>query len=389
MKFDKMTKLVTYLDHHASAPLLPAAREAMIDMLDIVGNPSSVHTNGRKLRAAIETARDSLALAAGTIRSRVVFTGSATEALTQAIVGGVSSGNVSRIVYGAGEHMAVIRAVEATSRNATTIPMRANGLYDIDWLAAEIGKANEAEERLMVVVQQVNNETAVIQPLADIEDLLRETDHVLILDAAQGFGKTQFFFDPSRVDAMAISGHKIGGPVGVGALIVKPAMDSAKLIPGGGQEQGRRGGTESAALIAGFGVAAQEAKTRFDLVREAKLIELAQDGLLKISPDATIFGVDVERTGTAMCFAIPGLKNNISLINYDLDNVALSAGSACSSGKVSRSHVLSAMGVEDALADCALRLSVGWNSTGDDIERFLAVTKKIVARLQSARGAAA
>jgi len=389
MKFDKMTNFVTYLDHHASAPLLPAAREAMNEMFDIVGNPSSVHANGRKLRAAIETARDSLALAAGTIRSRVVFTGSATEALTQAIVGGVKSTNVSRILYGAGEHMAVVRAVEAAGVPSDAIPMLATGLYDVEWLAAEIAKTNDAEERVMVVVQQVNNETAVVQPLADIEDLLRETDHVLILDAAQGFGKMQFFFDPSRVDAMAISGHKIGGPVGVGALIVKPAMDSAKLIPGGGQEQGRRGGTESAALIAGFGVAAKNAHGHFDAVREAKLIELAQDGLLKIAPDATIFGAEVERTDTAMCFAVPGLKNNISLINYDLENVALSAGSACSSGKVSRSHVLSAMSVEDALADCALRLSVGWNSTGDDIERFLAVTKKIVARHQSNRGAAA
>ncbi|MCZ4272978.1 aminotransferase class V-fold PLP-dependent enzyme [Maritalea porphyrae] len=389
MNFDKMTKLVTYLDHHASAPLLPAARDAMIDMLEIVGNPSSVHANGRKLRAAIETARDKLALAAGTIRSRVVFTGSATEALTQAIVGGAQSGDVSRIVYGAGEHMAVVRAVEATGKAAKTIPMLTNGLYDLEWLAAEISAANDADERLMIVVQQVNNETAVIQPIADIEHLLAETGHLLILDAAQGFGKTQFFFDPSRVDAMAISGHKIGGSVGVGALIVKPAMDSAKLIPGGGQEQGRRGGTESAALIAGFGVAAEDAKTRFDAVRAAKLIELAQEGLLKITPNATIFGIDVERTGTAMCFAVPELKNNISLINYDLENVALSAGSACSSGKVSRSHVLSAMGVDDALADCALRLSVGWNSTGDDIERFLTVTKKIVARHQSTRGAAA
>ena len=384
-----MTNIVAYLDHHASAPLLPAARDAMVELLDVVGNPSSVHANGRKLRAAIETARDQVALAAGTIRSRVVFTGSATEALTQAIVGGAKSAKVARIIYGAGEHMAVIRAVQSCDQEAVALPMLANGHYDIEWLSAEISKANETGDRLMIVVQQVNNETAVIQPIADIEDLLRDTDHLLILDAAQGFGKTQFFFDPSRVDAMAVSAHKIGGPVGVGALIVKPAMDSAKLIPGGGQEQGRRGGTESASLIAGFGVAAESAKARFDAAREAKLIDFAQEELLKIAHDATIFGDEVARTGTAMCFAVPGLKNNISMINYDLENVALSAGSACSSGKVSRSHVLSAMGVDDALADCALRLSVGWNSTRDDIERFLAVTKKIVDRHQSNRGAAA
>ncbi|MGJ8529274.1 cysteine desulfurase family protein [Maritalea sp.] len=382
-----MTNKITYLDHHASAPLLPEAREAMLEMLDIVGNPSSVHANGRKLRAAIEEARDKVALAAGTARGRVIFTGSATEALTQAIIGGAKSGEVSRILYGAGEHIAVIRAVEASSVDAQPISMLANGQYDMEQLAQSI--ADAGEQRLMVIVQQVNNETGVIQPIADIEDLLRETNHLLVLDAAQGFGKVPFFFDPSRVDAMAISAHKIGGPVGVGALIVKPAMDGAKLIPGGGQEQGRRGGTESASLIAGFGAACVGLHERFDALRKHELVNLAQVELLKIVPETTIFGSSVERTGTALCFAIPELKNNISMINYDLENVSLSAGSACSSGKVSRSHVLSAMGVGDDLADCALRLSVGWNSTGDDIERFLAVTKKIVARHQSKRGAAA
>jgi len=389
MNFDKMTNKVTYLDHHASSPLLPAAREAVLEMLEIVGNPSSVHTNGRKLRAAIETARDQVALLAGTARGRVIFTGSATEALTQAIVGGARSNNVDRILFGSGEHMAIIRAVELCDCETRSIPMLANGLYDLDVLVALIEAATNAEEKLMLVVQQVNNETGVVQPIANIEEMFRGTEHVLVLDAAQGFGKVQFFFDPSRVDMMAVSGHKIGGPVGVGALICKPSMDSAKLIPGGGQEQGRRGGTESAALIAGFGAAADGATDRFNAVREANLVGFAQNELLKLVPGATIFGADVERTGTALCFAVPELKNNISMINYDLENVALSAGSACSSGKVSRSHVLSAMGVDGELADCALRLSVGWNSTRDDIERFLTVTKKIVDRHQSNRGAAA
>jgi cysteine desulfurase len=381
-----MAHKVTYLDHHASAPLLPQAREAMIEMMDLVGNPSSVHGNGRKLRATIESARDKIALAAGTARGRVVFTGSATEALTQAIIGGANSQNVTHILYGAGEHMAIIRAVESLDVPHQAIPLCEDGTYDLSaleqTLAAIDGKA-------MIVVQHVNNETGVIQPIEAIENLLRETEHLLVLDAVQGFGKVTFFFDPSRVDMMAISAHKIGGPIGVGALFLRPSLDSARLIPGGGQEQGRRGGTESAALIAGFGEAAASAKDNFAALEELKLADQILVGLKEISKEIVVFGADAPSTGTAICFAIPGLKNNISMINYDLENVALSAGSACSSGKVSRSHVLSAMGIDPSLADCALRVSVGWNSTRDDIERFLAVTAKIVARHQSKRGDAA
>lgn len=381
-----MAHKVTYLDHHASAPLLPQAREAMIEMMDLVGNPSSVHGNGRKLRAAIESARDKVALAAGTARGRVVFTGSATEALTQAIVGGVNSQNVTHILYGAGEHMAIIRAVESLDVPRQAIPLLADGTYDLaaleQMVAAIDGKA-------MIVVQQVNNETGIIQPIEAIENMLRETAHLLVLDAVQGFGKVQFFFDPSRVDMMAISAHKIGGPIGVGALILRPSLDAARLIPGGGQEQGRRGGTESAALIAGFGIAAANAQDNFSALCALGLAEQIASGLKDISKEIVVFGADAPTTGTAICFAIPGLKNNISMINYDLENIALSAGSACSSGKVSRSHVLSAMGIDQSIADCALRVSVGWNSTRDDIERFLAVTAKIVARHQSKRGDAA
>ena len=384
-----MANKVTYLDHHASAPLLPVARDAMMEMLDIVGNPSSVHGNGRKLRAAIETARDKIALAVGTARGRVVFAGSATEALTQAIVGGVAAQSVDHVLYGAGEHMAVIRAVEATGIATSPIPMNVNGTYDLDALAKLIADQSADDQRLMIVVQQVNNETGVVQLISNIERLIFETKHVLVLDAVQGFGKVPFFFDPSRVDMMAISAHKIGGPVGVGALILKPSMDSAKLIPGGGQEQGRRGGTESAALIAGFGVAAEAAKKNFDVLAERKLLQHAEAELKNIWGEIEVFGQGAERTGTALCFAISGLKNNISMINYDLENVALSAGSACSSGKVSRSHVLMAMGIDQSMVDSALRVSVGWDSTRDDIERFLAVTKKIVDRHQSKSGAAA
>lgn len=372
---------VTYLDHSASAPLLPAACDALVDVLAIPGNPSSVHENGRKLRAIIEEARDQVALLCGTARGRVVFTGSATESLTHAIWGLARSQKIQRILVGAGEHMAVIRAVESAGMPFDFIPMLENGLLDVAALEAQLAAADAADERVLVAVQQVNNETSVVQPIDEIGELLFDKEHYLLVDGAQGAGKVEFYFDPSRADFYSVSAHKIGGPAGVGALILKPRVDDVRLIPGGGQEQGRRGGTESAALIAAFGVAAAQAKENFAQMPQ-DLVAKAEEGLKALFPQVVFFGADAPRSGMASAFALPGIKNNISMIQYDLARIALSAGSACSSGKVSRSHVLSAMHVDPDLADCALRLSVGWNSTPDDIEAFLSASAQIAEKFK-------
>lgn len=367
---------VTYLDHSASAPLLPAARDALVDVLAVPGNPSSVHENGRKLRAIIEEARDNVALLGGTARGRVVFTGSATESLTQAIWGLARNQKIQRILVGAGEHMAVIRAVEGAGVPFDLIPLLESGLLDLAALEAQLAAATAAGERVLVAVQQVNNETSVVQPIDEIGELLFDQDHYFLVDGAQGAGKVEFYFDPSRADFYSVSAHKIGGPAGVGALLLKPRVDEVRLIPGGGQEQGRRGGTESAALIAAFGVAAAQAKELFAQL-PADLVAKAEEGLRAVFPDLVIFGADAPRSGLGSAFALPGIQNNVSMIQYDLAHIALSAGSACSSGKVSRSHVLSAMHVDPALADCALRLSVGWNSTAEDIDAFLRASAQI------------
>lgn len=377
----------TYLDHNASAPLLPAAREAMARVLAMSGNPSSVHAEGRALREIVEEGREDVARAAGTGAERVVFTGSATEALTQAITGGIAAGLADRIVVSAGEHQAVLKAAETARAPVEAVGLTADGQIDLAALEAIVGRAGGT--RLLIALHQVNNETGVVQPLAAVEDLLADTPHVLVVDAVQGFGKLDLKFDGGRADMIAVCAHKIGGPAGIGALLAKPEFDTVRLIPGGGQQQGRRGGTESAALSAGFGAAASAAKTVFDLDALRAFGDAIEAAILARAPDAVIFGHGAERLGTTVNFAIPGLENAISMIGFDLAGVALSAGSACSSGKLARSHVLAAMGVPGTLADCALRASVGWSTTEADVARFATALDSVMGRHETASTAAA
>jgi cysteine desulfurase len=376
----------TYLDHNASAPLLPAAREAMAGVLEMTGNPSSVHAEGRALRAVIEDGREAVALAAGTEAERVIFTGSATEALTQAIVGGVEAGLADAIVVTAGEHQAVLKAAEAARAPVELVGLTADGEIDLTALAALVARADGG--RLLIALHSVNNETGVVQPIGAVEEMLADTPHMLVVDAVQGFGKLALGFDAGRADMVAVSAHKIGGPAGIGALLVKPEFDAVRLIPGGGQQQGRRGGTESAALSAGFAEAARSAGTAFDLGKLRPLGDEIEAAIRDRAPGAVIFAAAAERLGTTIDFAIPDLDNATSMIGFDLAGVALSAGSACSSGKVSRSHVLTAMGVPAALADCALRVSVGWSTTEKDVARFAEALDKLIAQHASADTAA-
>ncbi|HUV32637.1 MAG TPA: aminotransferase class V-fold PLP-dependent enzyme [Devosiaceae bacterium] len=377
----------SYLDHNASAPLLPAARDVLTEVLDMTGNPSSVHAEGRALREIVEQGREAVARAAGMRAERVVFTGSATEALTQAIAGAAAIGRIDRIVVSAGEHQAALRAAEAAQVPFESVPLLASGEIDLGALRRVIGA--HAGERLLVAVHQVNNETGVVQSLGEIEAMLAATPHLLVVDAVQGFGRLATDFDASRADMTAVSGHKIGGPAGIGALIVKPGCDDIRLIPGGGQQQGRRGGTESAALSAAFGAAAEAAPRAFDLQRLATFSAAIEAAILERVPDGVIFGRDAERVGTTVNFAMPGLQSATALIGFDLAGVSLSAGSACSSGKVAKSHVLKAMRVPDALAECALRVSVGWSTTHDDVARFTAALETVLAHRPAAAGVAA
>lgn len=376
--------MAAYLDHNASAPLLPQARDAVVSALGLSGNPSSVHGQGRALRKIIDDARDDVARLAGAEAKQVVFTGSATEALTQAIIGGVKAFDIDRVVVCATDHAAALKAAEATGVSVRVLGVDENGLIDLDALARMV----DTDEKLLVAFSWVNNETGVIQPRGRIEAMVGPTPHILVMDAVQAFGKLALDFSASPTDMVAVSAHKIGGPAGIGALLVKGHADTVRLVPGGGQEQGRRGGTESAALIAGFGSACRANEAEFDLPRIADLAAEFERRLLAIAPEAVIFGAGAERIGTVCNFSVPGIKNTVAMMALDLAGIAVSSGSACSSGKVGRSHVLSAMGVEPELSECGLRVSLGWNSTQADIDAFFAAFEPVMNRHRRSGAAA-
>ncbi len=379
----------TYLDHNASAPLLPEARDAIVAALGLTGNPSSVHGHGRALRGVVDDARAKVAKLAGATREQVVFTGSATEAITQAIVGGAGALDVGGIVVSAADHTAALKAAEATGVPMTTIGLDADGYIRIDEIAAALARADAFGAKLLVAVHLVNNETGVIQPVDRIEVLVGASPHYLFVDAVQAFGKMDLEFSSRAPDMVAVSAHKIGGPAGIGALLMKGHADQVRLIPGGGQETGRRGGTEAAALIAGFGAAAEAFPAKFYAANVSELIRTAEEGMRNMAPDLVIFGERADRIGSVSNFAVPGLKNAVAMMGLDLKGISISSGSACSSGKVGPSHVLKAMGVPAELGECAMRLSVGWNSTEADIEAFLQGFSEVLGRHRERRGRAA
>jgi len=384
-----MTRAAIYLDHNASAPLLPEAREALLAALDLTGNPSSVHGHGRALRATVDAARGKVAKLAGAERDQVVFTSSATEAITQAIVGGARTFGVDAIVTSAGEHAAVSKAAEATGLPVKQVGLDEDGLIKVDEIAAALKAADSVGMKLLVAVHLVNNETGVIQPVDRLEVLVGPTPHVLFVDAVQAFGKIGLEFSSRAPDMVAVSGHKIGAPAGIGALLMKGHADQVRLIPGGGQETGRRGGTEAAALIAAFGAAAEVFPTRFYGANVSELVRIAEDGMRLIAPDLVVFGERADRIGNVTNFAVPGLKNSVAMMGLDLAGLSVSSGSACSSGKVGPSHVLAAMGVSPQLSECAMRVSFGWSSTVDDVEAYLKGFGEVVGRHRARHGVAA
>ncbi|WP_127752954.1 aminotransferase class V-fold PLP-dependent enzyme [Devosia sp. 1566] len=373
-----MKQSAIYLDHAAAAPLLPAARDALVAAIELAGNPSSVHGHGRKLRNLIEAARDQVALLAGAERRQVVFTGSATEAITQAIVGGARAFAASALLVSAGEHTAVLKAAAATGLPVRPVGLRADGQIDLDQLEAQLAQADAANETLLVALHWVNNETGVVQPVSRINALVGPTRHALFIDAAQAFGKLPLDFAASAPDMMAVGGHKIGAPAGVGALLVKSHADEVRLIPGGGQEQGRRGGTEAAALIAAFGAAASAFPELYAAADTSALVSRLENGLNRMGAGAVVFGA--ERIGSITNFAIPGMASATTMMALDLMGLSVSSGSACSSGKVSSSHVLAAMDVAPEHASCALRVSFGWNSSAAEVDALLAALETILQR---------
>lgn len=374
-----MTAVATYLDHNAGAPIRPAAVEAMVAALAIGGNPSSVHRAGRLARRVIEEARDSVAALCGAESSEVIFTSGGTEANNLALLGAVRGGLAARLLVSGIEHDSVRAAAAGASVPVTVLPVDSEGLID---LAALDRLLSAGEGPALVSVMLANNETGVIQPVAEVARVARGHGALVHSDAVQALGKTALDFPALDVDMMSVSAHKIGGPAGVGALVKRAGIDLVPLSLGGGQEYGRRPGTENLAGIAGFGAAAKAAATRRDL---APLRDRLERELLAALPGARVFGAGAPRVDNTSCIGLAGVRAETQVVALDLAGVSIGAGAACSSGKVRPSPVLTAMGESEETARSAIRVSLGWNSEAADVDRFLSAYIEFAGRALKAR----
>ena len=358
-----------YLDHNATSPLRSEAKAAVLAAMELTGNASSVHAEGRAARQMLDDAREQVARAVGVIAPMVVFTSGGSEANNLALKGAP----VERLIVSAIEHPSVLEAAKACGKPVDVLPVNGDGVIVFEALERML-----SGPRALVSVMLANNETGVIQPVREVASLAQSHGALVHTDAVQALGKMPVNFGLLGVDLMTLSAHKLGGPVGAGALVVRDGLALEPLIHGGGQELRRRAGTENLAAIAGFAAAANQKLNDIGALRDR--LESALEG-------ATVFGSGVSRLPNTTCFAMAGLNAETLLMGFDLEGIAVSSGSACSSGKVAKSHVLAAMGVAPDLARAAIRVSLGWNTTPEHIDRFTAAWRKILAR-HKARAAA-
>jgi cysteine desulfurase len=359
-----------YLDANATQPLRPAARDAVLAAFDVIGNPSSVHQPGRQVRRIMEDAREAIAAGFGGQPRDLVFTSGGTEADTTAIHA-ISRGR--RLLISAIEH----DAVRSAAAGAVVVPVGRDGVVDLAALEARLADGVAS----LVCLMLANNETGVIQPVREAAAICRRHGALLHVDAIQAAGRMPVHLGVLGAHSLAISSHKLGGPAGVGALLLAPDAPFAEaLIGGGGQERGRRGGTPAVALIAGFAAAAR-ASEGDDMARLAGLRDAAEQAALACG--AVVCGDPDRRLPNTTCVALPGAPAGVQVIALDLEGIAVSAGAACSSGKVQTSHVLQAMGL-GALAGQAIRVSLPWNVTPADIDAFTAAYQRVAARLRPA-----
>jgi len=351
-----------YLDHNATAPVRPEAKAAVLAALDVGGNPSSVHAAGRAARSVIETARGQVAALVGVVGGSVTFTSGGTESNALAIESAVAAG-YDRILLGATEHGAVTENAKMAGVPVLVWPVDAEGVADLGWLREELAKGGKPLACLMLA----NNETGVIQPVAQASTLVREAGGWLHVDAVQAASKIVIDFSGLGADTLALAAHKIGGPFGVGALVAGTRAVLVRRLHGGGQERGRRAGAENLSGIAGFGAAAVAAGRGLDTIAaQAPWRDALQDRVE--AAGAVILGKSADRLPQTLGFAAHGFDAQMQVMGMDLAGVMISAGPACSSGKMKPSDVVAAMGRAD-LAPFAVRISGGWNSTEDDWRR--------------------
>ncbi|MBB3912921.1 cysteine desulfurase family protein [Rhizobium fabae] len=382
-----------YLDWNATAPLHPAAREAIMRAIDVFGNPNSVHGEGRAARAAIEGARRKVALLTGADPANVIFTSGATEAANMVLTPEFNMGRtplkLGRLYFSAVEHLAVREGGRFPKDSTTEIPVTEAGVVDLNALAALLEVHDKSTGLPVVAIMLVNNDTGIVQPVEEAARIAHAHGGLFIVDAVQAAGRLPIEIERIGADFMIISSHKIGGPKGAGALIARgEALMPKALIRGGGQEKGHRSGTQNSLALIGFGAAAEAALENLG-ERNAAIAALRdrlEAGMRAAAPDVIIHGLGGPRVANTIFFTLPCLKAETGQIAFDLEGVALSAGSACSSGKVGESHVLAAMGRDAKLG--ALRISLGFSTTDEDIDRAIAAFGKIACRRRSAGEAA-
>ncbi len=363
-----------YLDHNATTPMRPQAIAAMGEVMRAVGNASSVHAFGRAMRARVDRARESLAALVGVKPADIVFTAGGTEANNAVLCGA----GRRRLIVSAIEH----DSVRLVTQDAELVPVTSEGVVD---LAALESLLAGSDVPALVSVMLANNETGVIQPVAGVARIAHAAGALVHCDAVQAAGKIAVDVADLGVDYLTVSAHKLGGPQGVGAIVLRPGVPFEAMQRGGGQERGRRAGTENVAGIAGFGVAVDIAAQ--ELPRSTALVGLRdkmEHALVRLAPDAHVFGAGASRLPNTSCVSMPGVAAQTQLMALDLAGIAVSAGSACSSGKVRPSHVLAAMGATETEAASALRVSLGWTTQAGDIERFIAAWGDLYRRLSPA-----
>ncbi|NQV83778.1 MAG: cysteine desulfurase [Rhodospirillales bacterium] len=371
-------ELPVYMDHNATTALRPVVRDAVVRALGLTGNASSVHGAGRTARKVIEDARDQVAALVGAKASEVVFTSGGTEANNLAIRGLETDSTRLRVLASAVEHVSVLKAAP----NVEVIAVDAQGVVDLAALDAMLAESAGGTGPVLVSVMLANNETGVLQPVAEVCAIAETHGAIVHCDAIQAVGKIPVDMAALGVHMMSLSAHKFGGPAGAGALVVaeNSAQPLSGLALGGGQERGRRAGSENLPGIAGFGVAAEEAlKNVSNFAHLAVWRDRIEQGLGRHS-GVCVFGADAPRLCNTSCLTMPGVAAERQIIAFDLAGIALSAGSACSSGKVEPSHVLAAMGVAAVEADTAIRISLGWTTTEQDVDAFLAAWAGIFER---------
>lgn len=377
-----------YLDHNATSPLRPEAKDAMLAACAVTGNPSSVHAAGRAARAVLENARMAVADLAGAAPADVIFSAGGTDADAMVLWGAaLADSGLKRLIVSSIEHDAVLSnaalVAEKCGLTLDVLPVTRDGVADLDALRGLLSTSGRA----LVALMTANNETGAHQPVVEAVDMVHAAGGLVFSDAVAAVGKMPL----PKVDYLTIAGHKIGGPMGTGAVILGGDVPFAPLIRGGGQEAARRAGSENLIALAGFGAAASVAAREMNVasVANATLRADFEQALHAVCDTAVIFSENVPRLGNTCLFAVPGMAAENALMALDLDGICVSRGAACSSGKVKSSHVLAAMNVPEELARCVLRISFGWNSAPDDGAAALAALSRFWLRVRALPGRAA